>query len=287
MFILYSSALARCRDHPKRDRRLATLSSSAEVAEAHSLHLPPRAQRVQLKDGIFADKDGKRRPSQLPLPTELWQLKELKGGRTANMWLVSGASATPDTRTGMCNAWPAIHAMLPAFAECYRTGGGGGDAPNLRVLQAEGWDACPSCRWGATLQETLAHAAPREPLQMRSHQQHQQQQQLNEGGNGPSQATSRADRGQGTQAQQSTPGLAQRYLVCLADSQHAQAAVAAVRRARLHGDLTICSYSCPAHESKNPNQFRGPSFKAVGPGGDARRAVACSFVRSFLILQAS
>ena len=76
------------------------------------------------------------------------------------MWLVSGASATPDTRTGMCDAWPAIHAMLPAFAECYRTGGGGGDAPNLRVpqaLQAQGWE------------ETLAHAAPHVPLQMRSH----------------------------------------------------------------------------------------------------------------------
>ena len=115
------------------------------------------------------------------------------------MRLVSGASARPNTRTvmrqrqqkqrrvlhlgcklpspspatywaGMGDAWPVIHAMLPAFAECYRTRGGGGGAPNLSVpqaLQAEGWHACPS--WGATLQGTLAHAAPHVPLQMRSH----------------------------------------------------------------------------------------------------------------------
>ncbi|OLQ15022.1 hypothetical protein AK812_SmicGene784, partial [Symbiodinium microadriaticum] len=97
-------------------------------------------------------------------------------GSTANMRRVLHLgcklpSPSPATYwAGMGDAWPVIHAMLPAFAECYRTRGGGGGAPNLSVpqaLQAEGWHACPS--WGATLQGTLAHAAPHVPLQMRSH----------------------------------------------------------------------------------------------------------------------
>ena len=60
---------------------------------------------------------------------------------------------------GLADALPVIDARLPSFAERYRVAleGGGDDIPNLRaaaecreLLQAEGWEACPS--WRAILQ---------------------------------------------------------------------------------------------------------------------------------------
>ena len=60
---------------------------------------------------------------------------------------------------GLADALPVIQARLPAFAERYQAAleSGGGDVPSLRaaadsreLLQAEGWEACPS--WRAILQ---------------------------------------------------------------------------------------------------------------------------------------
>ena len=64
---------------------------------------------------------------------------------------------------GLADALPVIDARLPSFAERYRVAleGGGDDIPNLRaaaecreLLQAEGWEACPS--WRAILQSEPA-----------------------------------------------------------------------------------------------------------------------------------